>query len=178
MPFVAISRQTGDRINILDGDPRGAYSKDDLRCPLCDSPFIVVDGFFRIRHFRHKVECTSTVARHPESIHHLLGKQYVYTLLKEKYAVSDVMLEVTIPEANRRADVLVIFPNGWREAHEIQLSPISTHELAERTRTYREAGIDVCWWLGDKASGEDNQRWCIENFGDVRILEYSKIRDE
>lgn len=178
MPFIAVSRLTGERVNILDGDPRGAHGKDDLCCPLCGSPFIVVHGFFKVRHFRHKVECASTIARHPESIQHLLGKQYVYALLKEKYVVSDVMLEVTIVEANRRADVLVVFPNGWKEAHEIQLSPISVHELSERTLSYRKAGIDACWWLGGKASSEENQRWCIDNFGDVRILEYSSIRDE
>lgn len=73
-------------------------------------------------------------------------------------------LEVILPEIKRRADILVEYPNGMREVHEIQLAGITVEQLRARTRDYKHGGIgSVVWWLGRAADTNVNWSWCLEN---------------
>lgn len=179
MPFVALRKSTGERINIfLVPDPRLTIDKSDLVCPACGQSLTVVCGLVVTPHFRHIVKCNSEFDRHPESIEHLMGKAYVYQLLHDKFNSDDVEIdfEVHIPEANRQADVLLKFvKTGFIEAHEIQLAGITTESLRDRTKAYRTAGIDVVWWLGKSADTPTNRSWCVSTFGDVRLLSFSNV---
>lgn len=175
MPFVAMRKSTGERINILEmKDPRLVIEKGDLVCPLCGVEFLVVAGPCVVRHFRHKVLCTSTIDRHPESAKHLVGKWHVWDYCQKMYG-DDVRVdfEVNVSEVNRQADLMVSFPTGYREAHEIQLSSISRDQLRQRTVDYRKAGIDsVVWWFGESANTQANRDWAVDTFGDVRVITF------
>lgn len=173
MPLVGMNKHTKQRLDITKVlEPRKIVAKGDLVCPLCLQPMTVVAGLIRIPHFRHLSACTSETPRHPESIKHLLGKAFVAVLVSENDPDAVVDFEVRVPECNRVADVLVSLDGGWRVAHEVQLASITTAELAERTKSYLGAGIDVTWWIGGKANTPANRNWIEDNFGDVRILEY------
>ncbi|MBT2508550.1 hypothetical protein J7I98_22200 [Streptomyces sp. ISL-98] len=55
-------------------------------------------------------------------------------------------LEVTAGHRGWRADVLVTAPEGRRTALEAQISSASLDDVLERTRCYRDDGIDVVWF--------------------------------
>lgn len=169
MPFVAKNRMTGERIDItLVNDPRTTLRGGDCVCPLCGAPFIVRAGLVRRAHFAHYTECSSDYGQHPETPEHLEAKARLREYLQQYYAEythATLEFEVPVPEAKRVVDLLVTFPMGWREAHEIQLSSITTEELARRTNDYLRAGIDVVWWLGRGADTETNRHWCADQFG-------------
>lgn len=176
MPLVAIDRETGARVNILETeDPRKELKSGELLCPFCQGPMIVRAGLIRIPHFAHYSQCTSELDRHPESLEHLLGKAELARKLRKalsEYGRVEIDLEVPIPEAGRVADILVTFPMGWRVAHEVQLSPVTVEVLQERTRDYLGAGIDVQWWLGGKAATPANRAFCREYFGTVLTIAF------
>jgi hypothetical protein len=60
---------------------------------------------------------------------------------------ADIDTEQKIPQARRVPDVLTIFPDGTRVAHECQLSPITEERFRERSASYKEAGVAVFWWF-------------------------------
>jgi competence CoiA-like predicted nuclease len=98
--------------------------------------------------------------------------------LEECYRVKgdpDIELEVPIDmkwrARGRVIDILVTWPMGWREAHEIQLSAITPQALEERTDDYLRSGIDVIWWIGNRANTKENKDWCMERFGEAYILQ-------
>gem|GEM_PF-2511317 len=98
----------------------------------------------------------------------LAGEAHLAGLLREQYIEytdAQIAYEVPIPEVKRVADILIVFPLGWRIAHEVQLAAISLAELRERTEEYERAGIDVVWWLGKAADTQSNRLWCIQTFG-------------
>lgn len=178
MPFVGLQKSTGQRINILEvDDPRLSIRKGDITCPLCGGELTVIAGAIVVKHFRHKVTCSSTVERHPESIKHLIGKWHVWNYLRNNYGDKvKVEFEVSLPEVGRQADVMVYFQTGYREVHEIQLSSITTEHLKQRTVDYRRAEIDtVVWWLGESADTPANRKWSIDTFGDVRIVQFRTV---
>lgn len=181
MGFVAKNKNTGDRVCILDyKNPRLELIKGELVCPYCDSEMIIKDGLHRLKHFAHKPNspCSSDYARHPESQEHFFFKRLLAAELGkefEEYLNAKAQLEYPIPEVKRIADIVFEFPNGWLVAHEIQLSSITTKELEERTNDYRNAGVDVIWWLGKSANTETNRAWLIENFGECYTLHWQKV---
>lgn len=179
MPFIALNRQTGERIDITKIEyPRLHLKSDDLICQLCEQPVIIRAGLITRPHFAHRSLCISDYASHPESIEHLLGKELVAQGLQEEfaeYAQATIQYEVKVPEVKRVADVMATFPNGWRVAHEIQLAALTTEELQQRTEDYARAGIDVVWWLGKSADTPANQAWCTERFGFTLSLDLRAV---
>jgi competence CoiA-like predicted nuclease len=169
MPFIALNRSTGERVDITKIEhPRLHLKSDALICQLCEQPVIIKAGLLTRPHFAHRSHCSTDYHNHPESIEHLLGKEMVARGLKEEfaeYAQADIQYEVKVPEVKRVIDVMASFPNGWRVAHEIQLAGITTEELQQRTEDYARAGIDVVWWLGKSADTPANQAWCNARFG-------------
>lgn len=177
MGFVAIKKSTGERVDLTQlKNPRSHDIKSgDCICQLCGERMIIRAGFVREAHFAHyaQTECRTDYEYHPESRLHLAGKRFVADKLREgiaEYSGATIEFEVKVPEAHRVADIMVTFPMGWREAHEIQLASISIEKLQERTYAYLGEGIDVVWWLGKSAATESNQLWCAKNLGYCFIL--------
>lgn len=173
MPFVARVRETGERLDMTRlADPRRAmlaYKPGDIICQICDEPMIPRVGMVISPHFAHRprTECSKLYVSHPESPEHLLGKSQIADFAREEWAGTGVRveLEVPIPEVRRIADVMAIWPDGRRIAYECQLAAITTRELAERTEDYLYAGVEVIWWLGNRAATDANREWVIRESG-------------
>lgn len=175
MPFVAMQRSTGRRIDITRvANPAKDIDRTDIVCPHCEARMTVVSGAVVVSHFRHVVTCTSPMNQHGETIEHLIGKRYVADYLRGYHGTTATIdFEVPIAEVSRIADVMVVFQNGNRVAHEIQLASITAEELEQRTADYWIAEVDVVWWLGKSAYTDNNREWCLGRFGEVRRLEYT-----
>lgn len=181
MPFIAIDSK-GNRVDITRlEDPRLEYQKGDLHCQLCGEPMYprVRKGY--ISHFVHYGDCKSEKfgIREKETNEHLFGKQEIARMLREQLPDQSILIEYEVPliEISRIADVMITFPMGWRITHEIQLSPIAEEEIAERTRDYGSIGIDVIWWLGEKAAARVRD-WCVGEFGRVYIIKFVRSDHE
>lgn len=163
MPFIAMNKESGQRVDITGyADPRGDLYAYDLVCPVCSSPMVVVAGAIRIAHFRHKnVEgCPFTAYSAGESEEHRAAKLFLREwLVKESGFRVPVELEYHLPEVGRIADLIQLFPNGWRVVHEVQLASITIETLQQRSDDYLAAGCDVIWYLGGKAHTPANIEW-------------------
>ena len=179
MPFVAINKNDNSRVNIRRiKDPRFELKAGEYICEICKEPMFIRGSEKVTYHFAHyprdpkgPVQCSDREKETPE---HLLAKGHLADVLIQKLSTHvDVKVEEEfwLSEIQRKADVLVIFPMGWRIAHEIQLSPISIDELEKRTNDYLSAGIDVVWWFGNKADTETNRRWAIRNTGNCYSIQ-------
>jgi competence CoiA-like predicted nuclease len=182
MGFTARRRATGELISILDfPNPRMEIEKEDIECHLCKGDLIIKDGLKRIKHFAHKPNspCSCDYDRHPESYEHLFFKRLIAENLGQEfseYLGVKPILEYPIHEVRRIADIVFEFPSGWLVAHEIQLAGITTEQLEERTNDYRNAGVDVIWWLGKTANTRTNREWVTRTFGECYVLDYESVR--
>jgi len=184
MGLVARNKYTGDLVYIYEYDnPRKELKKDELECHLCGGDLIIKAGLIRMKHFSHKPDspCGCDYDRHPESYEHLFFKRLLSEGLGsefQEYLDVKPKLEYPIHEVRRIADIVFEFPNGWLVAHEIQLSPITIEELEKRTNDYRNAGVDVVWWLGNRADTEHNREWLFENFGECYFLDWDTVHQD
>lgn len=183
MGFTARDRANGELLSILDYDnPRAQIRKADIECHLCGGDLIIKHGLKLIKHFSHKpnAPCKCDYARHPESYEHLFFKRLIAQELGNEfseYLGIKPVLEYPIHEVKRIADIAFEFPSGWVVAHEIQLAGITTELLEQRTNDYRNAGVDVIWWLGKTANTFTNREWVIRNFGECYVLDYEAVRE-
>ena len=173
MPFVAIDPD-GKRICTLDSDEdlRMKHPGGTFRCQLCDGDMIYRRTVKARPHFAHKPNspCSSDYEHKPESPEHHEAKARIRDHLRNKYGSDAVVdLEYRLPEVKRVADVMVSI-NGFREAHEIQFSPVTAAELEQRTQDYESLGISVFWWFGPKCSGTQRD-WSFERFGEYHTVE-------
>jgi competence CoiA-like predicted nuclease len=188
MPFIAVNKTTGERIDItcVEG-PRLTLKASEMVCPVCGHPMMLKAGDIKRHHFAHmpgKEDCPYAQYAAGETQEHRDAKELIRSQMHEWFAeymnaVGD--LEVYIPEVmharNRIADVLFTFPSGWRVAHEVQLAQITTAELAERTEDYASQGIDVFWWFGrDALKQQANGIWSQKTYGFV--LKIQTISDQ
>ncbi len=170
MPFTAIEKNTGHRVNLLRiKHPHAELKAGEYICEICKEPMMIRGGPVIQAHFAHYPDNHSRCPdREKETPEHLLAKIEIADALRDglsEYIDAQIEEEVWIEEIKRRADVLVIFPMGWRIAHEIQLAYITTEELEARTDDYYRAGVDVVWWFGRAADTESNRRWSLKKFG-------------
>jgi len=182
MPFVAKLKSTGQRISIDDYErPREQLASGDIICqfPDCGSDLFVKSGLIIKPHFAHKPNspCRTSLEAHPESAEHRLGKRMVAQWLAENFKSKGyervrIEYEVVVPEAGRVADVMVTFPGGMREAHEIQLARISHHDIERRTLSYLNAGISAIWWIGESSDSDQpsNREWLLRETGELLLL--------
>jgi competence CoiA-like predicted nuclease len=177
MPLVALSKQTNERICILDHqDPRLTVEKNGLVCPFCGEPVVIVTGVRRINHFRHKATCSfMEYGSNPESDEHLYAKYQIRESITNQTKGTGVIvdLEVPIPEVKRIADVMVTYPMGWRVAYEIQLSAITPVKLQNRIIDYRNAGVDVVWLFGRHAATESSAIVCRSESCAFMFIEFN-----
>lgn len=151
-----------------------------LRCanPDCGEPLMVRNGGMVSPHFAHfKSQCKTQYNYHPPSVLHERSKILIGEHMKQRYAPwakVEVDYEVPIPSMKRIADVVLMFGNGILQAHEIQLASITTEQLRLRTIDYYKEGIDVQWWLGEKADTPANRQWLFANYGRAAIINPEK----
>ncbi|MCW8891236.1 MAG: competence protein CoiA family protein [Sedimenticola sp.] len=181
MGLAAKNKITGEIIYIYEcADPRSELKKDELECHLCGGELIIKAGFTRIKHFAHKPNspCSCDYDRHPESYEHLFFKRLLASEIGKEYREylgAKPRLEYPIHEVKRIADIVFEFPNGWLVAHEVQLSSITIEDLENRTNDYRNAGIDIIWWLGKSADTRKNREWLFENYGECYTLDWKAV---
>lgn len=178
MPLVAVDMETGKRLDLTGPNLSDDYLHSrPLACPICGNKMFYRSSYLRqghqVRsHYAHLETCDANYDSQPESAYHLAGKRYLKEFLESKYQkLTDCEIELEVPidmewrDKGRIADICITFPMGYREAHEIQLSPITLRDLKQRTQDYRRAGCDVIWWLGEKANTLENRTFCHELFG-------------
>lgn len=170
MPFIA-RNSAGERVDITRvADPRSLRA-DSHTCPLCEQQMIVKAGLLVRAHFAHRAACSAAERWdvHPESEAHLSAKAFLRDWLHDivrDYGAERVWIDLEVPipmpwrPRGRVADVLVVFPCGWRVACEAQLAAITPQEIVERTEDYRMAGVDVFWYLGGRAASRRVRFWC------------------
>ena len=160
MPFIAMNKATRKRIDITSIEhPRLELKPGEFVCQTCGASMIIKAGLIKRAHFAHASTCTSPYGSHPESPEHREAKMYLKTQLPARFEdYKEVRLEYEVPikEVKRIVDLLAIFPNGHKVAHEIQLASITNEQLEARTKDYERAGIDVIWWLGKSANSTAN----------------------
>ncbi len=181
MPFIALHKDTGERIDITKiAKPRDVLVSGECICQLCRLPMIIKAGLIKRSHFAHANSCDTDYASHPESPEHRAAKMFLKEQLPQRYSDykdADLEYEVPIKEVSRVVDLLATFPKGHKVAHEVQLASITTEQLEERTRDYERAGIDVIWWLGKSANTPANREWCLRTFGITFTIDYKSVHD-
>ncbi len=176
MPFIALDKETRKRIDITTLDqPRQVLKAKGCICQLCNEIMIVKAGMIKRAHFAHASSCPTSYESHPESPEHRAAKMFLKKQLPLRFAeYKGVQLEYEVPikQVNRIVDLLAIFPNGHRVAHEVQLASLTIEHLEARTNDYARAGIDVVWWLGKSANTTANRDWCLRTFGELFTLNF------
>ena len=179
MPFIALERTTGKRVDItLLQQPREDLQAGEYVCQLCSAPMMVKAGLIRRAHFAHVSSCPTDYQAHPESPEHRAAKIYLREQLPKRFTdYKHVTLEYEVPikEVKRVVDLLATFPKGHRIAHEVQLASITTEELEERTQDYERASVDVVWWLGRSANTPANRDWCLATFGVIFLIDHQSV---
>ena len=189
MPFVALHKDSGTRVCILDiENPRIELRHDEFACQSCGETLIVTGGFMRgnahVRpYFRHKTLCDGKYDSHPESAEHLAVKQYVARHVHFWYGVNSQNIEVNYEypismdwrNKGRIADLMVEFKgSGIKDIHEVQLSPITLDDLIQRTEDYLRAGYFVWWYLGEKNDRPELRDYLFEHQANPFVISFKK----
>jgi competence CoiA-like predicted nuclease len=117
-----------------------------LVCPECGAMLEAALGKHTIWHFKHaRGTQTNCELRDGESQEHLALKLALYLSAKRLFPRAKLRFETWLPEAKRKADVLMTMPDGARIALEGQRSSIMNAKFEERTLAYVNASIDVVW---------------------------------
>lgn len=173
------NQQTGDEALVFDqfAQLRDWHHSGILVCPFCDELLVTVrehmrEGDWVKNYLRHKGECSTTLAHHPQSPEHFAAKQWIMEHMPEKmaYVIERADCEVRMPEINRIADVCFWIDGGDRVVHEAQLAAISVDELEARTNDYQSIGYGIVWHFGKSADTDTNKRWAFRRLGGCEVL--------
>lgn len=189
MPFIAKVLPSGERIDITQHSVpqlKASYAPGQFTCQLCGQPLSIRQEHLRngsvvSPHFFHTKECVSDFDAHPESAEHRFAKVWLRDYLHDLYQIKSLQIDLEVPvrmnwrARGRIADLLIKWPMGWREAHEIQLASITVDQLEERTDDYLRSGIEVYWWFGNNAATSPNKKWCIHRFGVCRQIDVQVV---
>jgi|GEM_PF-6587368 len=165
---------------------RDLQNDEGLYCPHCHralaqlAPVRLRAGSTRILHFFHlqlegeQRECKNFSG---ESEKHMAAKTRLYEHLQRvnPLQIASIYLDSTVLKtqniSDRKPDVLVLYKNGSRVAHEIQISPISSTALLERSRDLKQHGCIVRWYLyGNVYSRENRQALAAEGIECYRLV--------
>lgn len=124
-----------------------ALSRDRaLRCPGCRGRVLFRAGARVTPHFAHERDAACPASDDPdlrgESEAHVTAKLALWAWARAQGAEAE--LEAELPEAGRRADVLVRH-GGRRLALEVQHSPLPAELLERRRDAYARAGVTDVW---------------------------------
>jgi len=183
MPFIAVDKESGERVNLIfDSVKKADLFKRSFVCPVCGEPLVPKTDFFRqgyyVRsHFAHKPSEKCLYAQYStgETEEHRVAKVWLLEYLQEVIGKDfdvEFSIEHYVKAASRIADVAVLFPGGYLHAFEIQLASISVEELVERTQSYLDAGCEILWMLGNRADTMQNRRWLISAQGHAPIIKF------
>ena len=186
MPLISLDKKTKERVDITEYyAPKIELKGRELECQECGGQMMIKHGLIVVPHFAHYPDPARTCFYESESMEHLMAKKALVLRLSGKgqryqaiYTGAKFDYEVTLKENGivRRADILVTYPDGSREIHEIQLSPIATQDLQQRTADYLSMGATVFWWLGPKAATVPNKSWCMEEHGYFAYVEPDEVQ--
>jgi competence CoiA-like predicted nuclease len=183
MPLKAKHSETGDEAIILDHfeTVRAWHFAHALVCPFCDETVVPVRehqraGAWVQAYLRHKTECSTTLAHHPESPEHHAAKRWIRDTIPGiyNYPVDIADLEVRMPEINRIADVCFTLKSGERVVHEAQLAAISVDDLEARTNDYQSLGYAVVWHFGKAADTQTNKQWAWKRLGGCEVITFEE----
>lgn len=181
MPLVAINQDTGKRIDLTDYTvPKIELQGNRFICPVCESRMTIRHGFKVSPHFAHlpSERCPYADYAAGETPEHKSGKVWLVNHLRSMFSGmydTEITVEKYFREAGRIADVAMIFPGGYVHAYEIQLAGISVDSLDNRTRTYLDAGIDITWFIGNKADTPTNREWITRHQGEALIISIAPV---
>lgn len=117
-----------------------------LCCPECGASLQAALGKINTWHFQHaKGSDTECALRNGETKEHIALKVALYQAAKSLFPRAKLRFETWLPEAGRKADLLVTLPNDERIAFEGQRSSQTFEDLEQRTKAYQNAGIDITW---------------------------------
>ena len=148
---------------------------ENYSCPACQQRVYLKQGAVMRPHFAHfKAEACAAFSE-GETAEHLEGKVQLREWLKRLNVC--VEMEAYLPELKQRPDLLVV-KGKRRIAIEFQCSGIAVEKVEERTRGYRQAGIEVVWVLGEQLAGQRKltafQKACLTNVkGELLLFHYS-----
>lgn len=180
MPFYAKTSQ-GEIVHIGDyTNPHQQLAGENLLCRLCGHGMHVRAGVTRRPHFAHdpgeREDCLYSLEREyqNESDEHIEGKRTVADYLSRQALYEGAVIEFEKPflDVGRIGDVVVTFPSGSIEVHEVQLCSTNPREIHERTKDYQQVGADVIWWLGLEAASDANQEFSKNTYGYLALLDF------
>lgn len=124
----------------------------------------------RVHFFHPKYEGEGKDCKHfsNESARHLAAKAAIAHSLRSQ-GLENISLELRLETIDpaltfRKPDILVTYPNGAMEAHEVQVSRIDSVELDRRTQGLKQHGCaTVIWYLGKGNYTRENREWCSRN---------------
>jgi len=131
-----------------------ARKDQKIRC-LCGKPLTFVDATVKIPHFRHRRGNCLVIGAERDTETHNHGLEYLGQLLRKSLSGATVEKERTfkVRLGLRRSDIFAKLPDGKTICYELQCSPLSLAEFAERIAAYRSLGHRVVWIFGPDASG-------------------------
>lgn len=118
----------------------------------------------RCKHFFHldSVDSGKECANYSrESELHMEAKASLAEWLRFQYPLDHVEVEKLLAENNirRKPDVSVVFRNGSKEAHEIQISYINLTDLNNRSADLKDLGYIPIWYLHKKNWSQVNREY-------------------
>lgn len=183
MPLKGKNNETGEEALIFEAfDTLRAWQKTGvLACPFCDESLVAVrehmrEGDWVKAYLRHKGECSTGLAHHPESADHLAAKAWIKENMPVAYdyVIASSDCEVRMPEINRIADVCFVLESGERVVHEAQLAEIGVDSLEARTNDYQSLGYTIVWHFGKSADTATNRQWAFRRLGGCEILAFNE----
>jgi len=125
-----------------------AWAKEHLECFLPNCPDRRLTTVAR-RGKRDGFKHNSGAGGHGrEGLFHEQGKAFFERWVRERYPHVQVVLEQATRSKERRADVMLTWPNGAQVAVEVQYAAISPQEWQHRHDSYRNQGIVDVWLFG------------------------------
>jgi len=144
---------------------REKAKKQELFCPHCllsKNELIPVSfrsgGDLKRDHFFHLKGATECVGYNPITEKHINAQSWIAECLQKKYPLSVIYKEFVLKtnQLNSRPDILMISEYGLHTAFEIQISRITVHEVAQRTKNLLQIGCNEVVWVFT------NQSSCLE----------------
>lgn len=124
------------------------WAKLHVECfmPECEDRALTTVSRTRRRDgFRHR---SISGSHSKESLFHEQGKVLIARWARERYLEITAVVEQATEDRSRRADVMLIWPDGWQVAVEIQYAGLALNEWEARHDSYVQQGIPCIWLLG------------------------------
>lgn len=149
-------------------DEKKATKQGHRYCPQCYEatkkliPFVALRNCEdRIDHYVHKANSSPCSGSSAESTKHELAKIEILKYLQSQGKLAAVEMNIKDPELGLmcRPDVTATFLDK-KEAHEVQLSPITLEQLDARTQKMVDMGFSkIHWYLGNATYRQSSREY-------------------